>query len=225
MLKELVEKRARLWEQAGVILKKAEEEKRELTAEEQANFDAIHDEMGRLKATIDRLEQHAKVTRDLEESRGRRTEPVKPAAALEARREDRPAEYGAARYVEHTEADRLEGFRTWLLAGSDYRLKITPLRSRSRAASGFPMDQKHRRYHLGAAGAQAPRPGRHLAVPRASGGDGRRRGLHRAGRADARARGGAADLRRHAAGERPSSAPIAGPICRSRRPTTRPTSA
>lgn len=141
MLKELIEKRARLWEQAGVILKKAEEEKRELTSEEQTNFDAIHDEMGRLKATIDRLEQQEEVTRDLEKSRGRRTESAKP--AVEERDTDgRPADYGAGRYVENTETERLEGFRTWLLAGSDERTKLSSHQLEVARRVGFDLNMK-----------------------------------------------------------------------------------
>lgn len=135
MLKELYEKRARLHEQSSVLLKKIEEEKRDFTAEDQANFDAIHDEMERLRATIDRLERHDKVTRELEESRGRRTEPTRPTP-------EPPAIAGGSALIESTESDRLEGFRTWLLAGSDYRLKITPLQVEIARRCGFPMDQK-----------------------------------------------------------------------------------
>jgi HK97 family phage major capsid protein len=147
MLKELIEKRARLWEQAKAILDKAEaEEHRQLVAEEQVAFDAIHADMESLKATIDRLERQEQVTRELEASRGRKTEPAKPvedrAAAASASGDSTPAVYGASRYLEHSESDRLEGFRTWLLAGSDERTKLTAHQLEVSRRVGYDLNMK-----------------------------------------------------------------------------------
>ena len=54
---ELREKRKKLTVDAGDILKKAREEKREMTAEEKAQFDKLHEEGDRLKDQVDAEER------------------------------------------------------------------------------------------------------------------------------------------------------------------------
>lgn len=63
--KELREKRATLANQARAILDKAEAEKRDLSAEEQAEFDRIHADIDRMKADIDRMERQEKLDLEL----------------------------------------------------------------------------------------------------------------------------------------------------------------
>ncbi len=69
-IKELREKRANLNEQAKVLLQKADDEKRDMTAEEEQQFDKLHDEMNSLKGQIDRLERQEAADRDLATSQG-----------------------------------------------------------------------------------------------------------------------------------------------------------
>lgn len=58
MLKKLRERRAQLAAQMGAIITKAEEENRDLTAEEQAEFDGLKTESDGLATRIARLEEH-----------------------------------------------------------------------------------------------------------------------------------------------------------------------
>lgn len=60
-VKALREKRAALAKQANDILSKATNEKRSLTAEESAQFDAIHADVDALKNTIDAIDRQAAV--------------------------------------------------------------------------------------------------------------------------------------------------------------------
>lgn len=126
MLKDLIEKRARLHEQASAILKKAHEEKRErLSAEEQQAFDRLHEEIDAYKAHIDRVQRSDQVEQELSASLGRRSDPVQPG------REDGSGGNGhgepaARRIIQQSEEDRLEAIRVWFMAGSELRSKITP---------------------------------------------------------------------------------------------------
>lgn len=136
MVKELIEKRLRLHEQAQAVLNKAKDAKREtVSADELAEFDAIHAEMDALKATIDRMERSEAVERELAESRGRKTEPNTPVPEIRHAEHGQPAP--ASRFIETTEEDRLEGFRAWFMAGSDLRTKITPQQAEIARRVGF----------------------------------------------------------------------------------------
>ncbi|MDD5486689.1 MAG: hypothetical protein PHW65_03965, partial [Dehalococcoidales bacterium] len=69
-IKEMREKRATLAEQARVLLDKATEEKRDLTAEESTQFDKIHGDIDSLKGQIDKAERQEELERELRESGG-----------------------------------------------------------------------------------------------------------------------------------------------------------
>lgn len=65
--KELREKRANLNEQAKALLNKASEEKRDMTAEETKQFDALHNDMDSLKGQIERIERQEAADKELRE--------------------------------------------------------------------------------------------------------------------------------------------------------------
>jgi HK97 family phage major capsid protein len=73
-IKELIEKRVKLNADAQALLDKAAAEKRELSAEEQQSFDRMHADIMAVKGTIDRQGVQEAETRELAESRGRKTE-------------------------------------------------------------------------------------------------------------------------------------------------------
>lgn len=68
--KELREKRKNLAEQANTILKKASDEKRDLTAEEAQQFDALHADIDKMKVDIDRIERQEQLELELRGSQG-----------------------------------------------------------------------------------------------------------------------------------------------------------
>lgn len=124
MLQGLIDKRLRAHEACQAILKKAADEKRDtLSQEEQQQWDGFDAEVVSLKATIDRLERSEAVEKELAESKKRKTEPNRPAA--DAPGGGDPAQQPANRQIQASEDDRLLGFRSWLMAGSDLRSKIT----------------------------------------------------------------------------------------------------
>jgi HK97 family phage major capsid protein len=93
-VKELLEKRATIWDQAQALLQKARDEKRALNADEQQQFDRMVAEMGELKATADREERAAQIDAEMRKSV---TDPVRPAAGTpEARAAERNEEYRSA---------------------------------------------------------------------------------------------------------------------------------
>jgi len=125
MLKDLVEKRARLWEQAKELLTRSEAEKRELSAEEEQKFDALHADIDKLKVQIDREQRQATVEAELSRSNGRAAEPPRPDAARGTVVADRvPDRLATVRAAELAETERIEALRCWLLAGSDQRHTI-----------------------------------------------------------------------------------------------------
>lgn len=65
-IRELLEKRANLINQARAIFQTAEQEKRVLTAEEQSRWDQLMAEAGQVKATVDRLLQQDEMERSLQ---------------------------------------------------------------------------------------------------------------------------------------------------------------
>lgn len=75
-VKEMRERRAKLFEDAKAILDKARNEKRDSTGEEGAQVDAIFAQMDKLKADIDREEREAVEAAALTESRGRKAQPT-----------------------------------------------------------------------------------------------------------------------------------------------------
>ena len=64
--RELLEKRANVWEQAKALIEKSEKEDRNLTAEEQESYDRMCSDMESLKARADREHRAAEIERDLE---------------------------------------------------------------------------------------------------------------------------------------------------------------
>jgi HK97 family phage major capsid protein len=126
-LQELRDKKNGLSGQASEILKTAATDNRlNLRSDEEEKFDKIHDEISSLDATIKRIEKQAAVDASLAESSGRRSEPSKPSNRADVR-----AETAAA-----NAADRSEGLRSWLLAGSS-TAKQTPEMREAAARAGF----------------------------------------------------------------------------------------
>lgn len=73
-IKELRQKRAKIWEDAKAILKTAADEKRELTAEETTKYDAMVADVDKLKGDVDRAERAVELDHELAASAGRKTE-------------------------------------------------------------------------------------------------------------------------------------------------------
>lgn len=114
-LQDLRDKRGRIHEEQKALVAKAEAEKREhLTPEETEHFDKLEAEDRNLKAFIERAERLNAAEHELSESRGRKSDPTPPS---------QPAVGRAV--VKDERMLGLEGLRTWLLAGSTYRNKIT----------------------------------------------------------------------------------------------------
>ncbi len=104
-IKELREERAALAEKAGEILTKANEEKRDLTAEEQEEFDKIHKDIEARKVTIDNQERQEQLDQELAERQD---------SPLPGREDTSPSD------EQRTEEDReLEkaSFRNWAVGG------------------------------------------------------------------------------------------------------------
>ncbi len=70
-VKELREKRANLIHQAGEVLKRAETESRNLTAEENTQWEKLHAEADQLKVQFERMERQADLEGELRTSAGR----------------------------------------------------------------------------------------------------------------------------------------------------------
>ena len=107
-IQELRDERKRLADQANEILTKAKESNRmDLSAEETTKFDAIHADIDKLKARIEREERQAAEMSILAEPQGRRSE-------------DRSTTTTTSRRVlgAITDRDRTEGLRAWMAAGN-----------------------------------------------------------------------------------------------------------
>jgi len=162
MLAELIEKRARLHEQAQGIVNKAVEEKREMTAEEDAQFDAIHADIDKMRGTIDRMERQAAATAELERGNGRVTTPNVPAtrhAPDPNGHPSYPAGYlppapARAAVIQTTNDEKLEAMRAWFLAGSDARPTIRPETAELARRIGWDINSKMMTFQLAA---RAPR--------------------------------------------------------------------
>lgn len=103
---ELIDKKGYLVTQADEILKKVAEDKRfDLTAEEDRQFSAIHDDIEKISKHLERLGKQEIFA----EGTGRRSEPTQPSA------ESRAAAYRSSGPV--NDRERTEALRAWALAG------------------------------------------------------------------------------------------------------------
>ena len=132
-IKDLKERRANLVHQAREILERAEQEDRELTAQEREQYDRLFEEAQNLKSRADRLEQQLLTEAELETSPGPRAglqradEPATDQPQDESRRagpvqvELRRSVTGESRIVEihdpEVDQQRMEVFRRYLVYG------------------------------------------------------------------------------------------------------------
>lgn len=77
-IQELLQKRAKLINQARTILDTAEAEERALTQEEQNKYDQLLDDASDLQATVDRRQMQRRIEESLAESAGRQTSDGQP---------------------------------------------------------------------------------------------------------------------------------------------------
>lgn len=91
--KELREKRANLINQAGELLKRAESENRNMTAEEDANWQKYHADADELKVQYERMEKQADLESELHQSQGR-VAGGRQSAEVEATPDERNAAFG-----------------------------------------------------------------------------------------------------------------------------------
>lgn len=87
-IKELLEKRANIWEQAKALVDRAEAENRDFTAEEQQQYDKMFDEMDSLAKRAKRLEEQEREERELDKPVNRA---FKAPLGAEGAKEDREA--------------------------------------------------------------------------------------------------------------------------------------
>ncbi len=114
--KELREKRANLAEQAKAILNKAAEDKRDLTAEEEQQFDKIHADIDKVKADIDRIERQEELEAELRASRGTAAGINAVAGAVDPET-GLPVEQRTQDDPEKEAEESREAFRNWLVGG------------------------------------------------------------------------------------------------------------
>jgi HK97 family phage major capsid protein len=130
-LNELRQNRAKIVADARAIAKKAEDEKREMTAEERSNFDKALNDSHALKADIERHEALEAEERSLQGSAGRQVPPGDPNPAeqrngkpysFELRGQKYTLNPNDRGYVRTTDAYQAAE-RTWLRTGSraEYR--------------------------------------------------------------------------------------------------------
>jgi HK97 family phage major capsid protein len=134
-IQELRAERKTLADQADEILRKAREENRETTADEDASFDRIHEDIDKLRKRIEREERQLDVQASLAES-SRRSDP-NPI-------QNRQTEHRGPTRV--TEADRMDGLRSWLLAGSDH--VHTPELREAASRAGFNLEHRNLSFKL-----------------------------------------------------------------------------
>lgn len=127
-LQELREKKNKLTSDAKAILEAAGADKRlTMNADEESRFDKLMGEADSVSANIKRVEQLDALEASLGESAGRRSEPTQPTSRAVVNR-DQPA-------------DRAEGLRSWLLAGSD--AERTPEMREAASRCGFNLDSRN----------------------------------------------------------------------------------
>ena len=98
-IKELLEKRANIWEQAKALVDRAEAENRDFTAEEQQQYDKMFDEMDSLAKRAKRLEEQEKEDRELDK-------PINtPIKATVGEKDDRAAKV-------------MDAFRSYIMTGA-----------------------------------------------------------------------------------------------------------
>ena len=102
-IKELRAKRANLVEQANDVLKRAEAESRNLTAEEDQQWSALHTEADEIKVQYERMEKQDDLNAEMNRSAGRVTEPQQ---AGEQRTDDK-----------EQEKREIEAFARWIRSG------------------------------------------------------------------------------------------------------------
>lgn len=100
-IKELLEKRANIWEQAKALVDRAEAENRDFTAEEQQQYDKMFDEMDSLAKRAKRLEEQEREERELDKPVNR---VFKAPLGAEGAKEDR-------------EAKVMDAFRSYIVNG------------------------------------------------------------------------------------------------------------
>ncbi|MGE5193881.1 MAG: phage major capsid protein [Deltaproteobacteria bacterium] len=119
-VRELMAKRAALLSQADAILKKALEEDRETTVEENTQVDALTTQADNLKATIERADRTARMMAELgPQNHERRADPVAPNSNEAQRKRDEVA--ALARYVRRGDAS---GLMDLLAASNDTDMNI-----------------------------------------------------------------------------------------------------
>jgi HK97 family phage major capsid protein len=133
-IQELLQRKGELANQAEQILKEGRTEgEYSLRKEDEAKFDAIHEDIAKINGTIARIEKQEA----LSNGEGRRSEPNPVAPQVRA---------NDSRVVRVSDADRLEGFRSWLLAGSDTERTEGMRNSASRC--GLNLDQRNLTFKL-----------------------------------------------------------------------------
>ena len=111
---ELIADRMRLLNEAEAILNKAKEDNRfDLSGDENAKWEQLHAEADKRKAFIDKLEKHE----SLGEGTGRRSEPT-----IESRGSN--SNSGSASY-RVSDAERSDALRAWALAGAPEKNVVT----------------------------------------------------------------------------------------------------
>jgi HK97 family phage major capsid protein len=134
---ELVDKRQRIGVEMRAMVDKAHKEKREFTAEENEKFELLHAEDRSAKSMLEKVSAVEAIEADLGASLGRKAEPnvvrsnggsYDPPKSSQSREE----QYFAG----------LEGFRTWLLAGSTRRRTLTPEQIEHARSVGFDPNQR-----------------------------------------------------------------------------------
>jgi HK97 family phage major capsid protein len=131
-LQELRDERKRLAVQAEEVLAASRAENRDVTPDEDAKFNAIHEDIEKLRKRIDREERQQAVSASLEASQGRRSEPAQP---TEHRFESR-----GGQTVATADAD-FEGTRSWLMSGCGGATQ-TPEMRQAAAKANINLDAK-----------------------------------------------------------------------------------
>lgn len=125
-IKDLLEKRVNLVNQAREILDAAENEKRNLTAEDEQRYDALMAEVDQVREDVDRRERVERETADLAGSNGRAV----PAQQPGEQRAQEFVEYRGIRVPRMPEAQR-SALNQWFAAG---RGEMTPDERRALSA-------------------------------------------------------------------------------------------
>jgi len=144
-LQELREHKGRLANEADQILKKAAEENRaDLSKEEDAKFDAIHADIEGLTRQIVRLEKQESVTASLSETT-RRSEPNKTSDP----KRGQPARV--------SEFERCEAVRAWMLGGVP-DLEISEQQRALAVRCGLPVNSRRMSFNLAPTVLKSARP-------------------------------------------------------------------